>query len=336
MRRAGWALGLAGLVAAIAVIAYFGGPDVLSALALAGWGIAVVAVYHVSVILLDILAWRHLFRPGAAPPFRDLSWIRWVGISVNWLLPVAQLGGEFVRARLLTHRGVGGAAAGASVVVDMTVGVFTQTIFSVLGVAALVLVVEGAASRNLAGNLGLGLGVFSLLLIGFYGAQRYGLFLALARALEKIAGGREFMRLVGGAEALDREIVEIYRRPWPVFWSSLWRLGGWTAGAGEIWIAMQFLGHPIGFVEAFMLESLIMAARGAAFFVPGGLGVQEGGLVVLGALIGVPPDTALALSLIKRVREIVLGLPGLAVWQMAESRRFLRRRTETFERGRRE
>jgi hypothetical protein len=65
-----------------------------------------------------------------------------------------------------------------------------------------------------------------------------------------------------------------------------------------------------------MLEALGNAVRGAAFAVPGAIGVQEGGFILLGSLIGIAPDTALALSLVKRVRELTLGLPGLLTWQI--------------------
>jgi hypothetical protein len=74
------------------------------------------------------------------------------------------------------------------------------------------------------------------------------------------------------------------------------------------------------------IEGLLAAARGIAFVVPSALGVQEGAYVVLGGLFGLPPDTALALSLLKRARGLVLGAPPLLLWQIAESRQLLRRR----------
>ena len=51
---------------------------------------------------------------------------------------------------------------------------------------------------------------------------------------------------------------------------------------------------------------------------PAGLGALEGGLVMFGALLGLPGETALAISLTKRVRELALGLPGLCVWHWIE------------------
>jgi hypothetical protein len=38
----------------------------------------------------------------------------------------------------------------------------------------------------------------------------------------------------------------------------------------------------------------------------------------------VPAETALALSLIKRVADLAIGAPGLLAWQVLEGRRFLR------------
>ena len=87
-------------------------------------------------------------------------------------------------------------------------------------------------------------------------------------------------------------------------------LVGWLVGTGEVWLALQFLGHPVDWVDALLLESVGQAIRGAAFAIPGSLGVQEGGYLLLAPLVGLPPETALALSLAKRAREIALGLAG--------------------------
>jgi hypothetical protein len=86
------------------------------------------------------------------------------------------------------------------------------------------------------------------------------------------------------------------------------------------------MGHGTDPVRAFVIESLAMAARSAGFAVPGALGVQEGGLVLVGALYGIPADAAVALSMVKRAREVAIGVVGLVMWQVAEGRRALRRR----------
>ena len=74
---------------------------------------------------------------------------------------------------------------------------------------------------------------------------------------------------------------------------------------------------------------MVLTIRSAVFPVPGALGVQEGGYVVIGNLLGIPGDAAFALSLIARVRELILGIPGLICWQMIEARRLWRARLAT-------
>src|SRR5205807_8855416 len=99
-----------------------------------------------------------------------------------------------------------------------------------------------------------------------------------------------------------------------------------VGGSGEIWIALHALGLPATLVNALILQSMALTIRSAAFAVPGGLGVQEGGYLVVGNLLGIPGDAAFALSLIARMRELALGIPGLVVWQMIEGRRMWRGR----------
>jgi len=94
----------------------------------------------------------------------------------------------------------------------------------------------------------------------------------------------------------------------------------WMATSLEAWVALHFLGASLPLAAVLALESFTYAARSAAFFVPSGLGVQEGGYVVLGAIFGLGPETALALSLAKRARELTIGVPALLLWQAIEAR----------------
>jgi uncharacterized membrane protein YbhN (UPF0104 family) len=82
-----------------------------------------------------------------------------------------------------------------------------------------------------------------------------------------------------------------------------------------VWLTLHYLGHTVGFAYAVMWQSLAEVVRTAAFFVPGALGVQEASYLVLGRLLGVPPDAALALSLIGRARDLIFGVPGLLAWR---------------------
>ena len=131
--------------------------------------------------------------------------------------------------------------------------------------------------------------------------------------------------MVGGAEALDREIDAIYRRPGPVLECALWRFVGWLAGALEVWAILWFLGIEASLAEALVLESLGQIIRNAGFAIPGQLGVQEGGFTAIALLLGLGPEVGLAVSLVKRARSLVVGVPILLVWQVVEGRGLARR-----------
>ena len=95
-------------------------------------------------------------------------------------------------------------------------------------------------------------------------------------------------------------------------------MASWFVGAIEVWIALCALGIPGGFLQAIVLEGVAQGVRSAMFFVPGALGIQEGGYVVVGRLLGIPAEMGLALALIRRVRELAFGIPGLIAWQIIE------------------
>ncbi len=78
-------------------------------------------------------------------------------------------------------------------------------------------------------------------------------------------------------------------------------------------------------MQALVLESLGQAVRSAAFPVPGALVIQEGGFILLCGMFGIGAETSLALSLVKRVPDLVLGVPGLLGWQLLEGNRLLTR-----------
>lgn len=310
-----------GLVLFTVLIAYQGAREVGGALVAAGPGLLVVALFHVVPMLANALGWRCLLERGRRLSVASMLRARWIGESVNGLLPTLQVGGNVVKAQLIAARGLDVPTAGASVVVDVMLMVSTQVVFTLMGAGLLMALVGG---QQLVVSALVGAGIMTAMIGGFYAAQRRGMFGGLARRLGRMLGSAPGVRLTANAAALDVAIHAVYRRPRAIAAGAGWHLVSWVVGAGEVWLALHFLGHPIGFERALLLESLGQAVRTAAFVVPGALGIQEGGYLVLGTVLGLTPETALALSLAKRVREIVLGVPGLVVWQAETATSLLR------------
>ena len=317
--RIGLALGLAGLALATALIAYQGFAEVFDALAAAGLGVLWASLFHFVPLIVNARAWQFLVARRCRPSLAHFAWATWLRESVNGLLPVARIGGELVAIRYMMRRGLRTAPVVASVVVDMTLCVGSQFVYTMIGLALLVHHTGGFAT---AGAIALGLVVAASLVGIFAFIQRYGLFALLAAIVRRLFGAR-FAWFVGGASALDRSVRVIYRRPRRLLACTLWQLVAWTLAAGEIWLALRFLGHPVSVVDALIVDAVTHAASTAAFVVPAAIGVQEGVFMIIGSLLGLTPELSLALALMRRARDLILFLPGLLVWQMEEGRRLI-------------
>jgi putative membrane protein len=291
-----------------------------------GWWLLPITLFHLVPLFFDAVSWRELFPTSNRPGVLRFVWMRWIRESISTLLPVAGVGGDFVGARLAQQRGVPGAQAAASMVVDITVGAATQVVFVLAGVVLFAAEARAHASAATAWGLLIGVAGFTVAIGVFVLIQHNRMFGLMIAVAHRLAPKSWLSGFASRAEAIDDAIVATYRRRSAMSYSSLVRLVGWATGTGEVWLTMRVLGKPLSVTDSFILESLSAGVRGAAFMVPGALGAQEGGLILFGALLGLPTNLALAVSLTKRVRELALGLPGLAAWQWTEGRHWLSRR----------
>jgi putative membrane protein len=310
-----------------------GAAQIASAIATAGWALLAVIAYHFLVpLFLDSVAWSVLFPAAEHPPLRKLYWMRWIGESVSTLVPSAAVGGDIVRARLATIHGAPVATAAATVIVDLTLGVFTQAVFALVG---LILLVNATGQYGFVRPTIVGIVVGVIAVGGFYFVQRLGMFGFLARIIAKLANSPEWQSLVHGGAAFDEAVRSLYSQRRKVTICCALTIASFVLGSGEVWIAMWALNlHPT-IVNAVILQSMALAIRSAAFAVPSGLGVQEGGYMIVACLLGIGSDPSkcgeigFALSLIARVRELGFGIPGVIVWQLIEAGRLLRPKAET-------
>lgn len=323
MIRATFALGLLGLAAATALVIWYGAADVGRLLAAGGLGIVAASLFHFIPMIVNARAWQVLVPGRHRPGLLTFAWLVWVREAVNGLLPVARIGGEVATVRMMHQRGLSMPVAIASTVVDMTVSIASQFVFTLLGLG---LVLAAVPDAPLVWRLLLGLLLAVPLVVLLFSVQKVGLFQIFQRLFRVISQGK-WVSFLDGAARVDRRIGVMWRRRRGVLACLLWQLAGWALGAGEIWLALWAIGHPVTLAEALMLEALAQAVSSAAFVVPGAIGVQEGGFVLFGALVGLPPDVALALALARRVRDLLVFVPALVLWQIGLGRRLVARAT---------
>lgn len=310
-RAATWLLTL-GVLLFVGVLVSQGLGDVLALLRRAGFGLVLVALFHLLPLAIDALALAVLFRTGLdRASVRAALLSRWVGEAANSLMPAGQLGGPVLMARYLAQRGLPMQESAAVVTVNTTMQTFAQIMFALVGVLLLGAQAGHLSEQAVRTSALVATAFLGAQVAGFYWLQRRGMFAKLTRFLNRFAGKRDWSTVMDQAAAIDQAVQATHNRGGPVIACLALNLVGWFIGTGEVYLICLFLDMPVSLSNALLLESVGSAIRGAGFAIPGALGVQEGGYLLLATLIGLPPHGGLALSLAKRVRELLFGLPGL-------------------------
>ncbi len=303
---------LAGALLGAGFLAYLihrvGVEPLLTQLATLSWRFPLLLAPFGLVAVLDTLGWRYTFG-RRLPAFGTLFPVRMAGEAVNLTTPTASLGGEPVKALLLTRARVSLEEGLASVVIAKTTLVLAQGLFLSLGLAlALGVLPPTSPLLRTMGALfvigGLGVG-------GFVLAQQRGLFGGSGRLLRWLG---VIQSLQGRLDRLDREIAAFYAwRRGRFYLSVLFHLLGWLAGSLEVYLALWLLGVPVSLAMAVAIEAFASAVRAAGFLIPAGLGVQEGGTIAIFLAFGLTAGVGLAFSVVRRFRELAWAAAGLGV-----------------------
>jgi putative membrane protein len=308
-----------GLALGLYFVMYIGLGAVLSAAAAVGWGgFAILCAYALGLFPLLGAAWYTL-SPGSSPrAWGIFVWARMVRDAATEVLPFSQLGGIVLGARAAVLHGIAPPLAFGSMIVDVTAELLAQIAFVALGMVIWCM----HAPRTLAAESLTAVFIGGLLLAAVAG----GLFVVLQRHGHRLTtrlAARLLPAAVATAAAVGAALDHIYRSPGRVAVSAALHLAGWIASAIGVWIAFRLIGVHVGLASVTAMESLICAARSAAAFIPNALGVQEAAYAFVAPLFGVGAEFGLAVSLLRRARDIAVGVPILLVWQTVEGRRAL-------------
>lgn len=305
---------LAGFVAAVWIVWAIGFDAVWGAVSQAGiTGVALLCLYASGMLLVASLAWACILPRSKRPPLHDFYIARLVRDSIGDLSPFSPIGGMVAGARLMIVKGMNGAYASAAVAVDYTTEAMAQVVFLALGLAIAMLAFSGRGDMGpllpvLIGALVLAVPAITAMIL----LQKRG-----AGLFERMTA-RFFPQMKDGV-SFRQAIHELYESPGRLAASAFWHLIGWLAAGGATWLSFHLVGVKVSLLEALAIEALLSTLRSMAVFVPAAIGVQEGGYAALAAMFGLPPESGVAVSLLKRAREIVLGVPALLYWQSIEA-----------------
>ena len=312
---------LSGLAAGTALVGWFGFHRVLAAALSVGWhGFAVLILWQGAVFAPLGLAWWALLP--RREPVLVLVWARMVRDAASNCLPLSAVGGFVFGARAASLGGVPWPMASASTLVDVTSEFLSQLVFAAGGLA---LLIARKQSWLVALPFTIGI-VLGLLACAIFIALQLGS-AGLAKRVSRRLGSAWLAGLAARTALVQRELKQIYGALPRFGVASLLHLLAWIANGVGSWLIMHFTGASVALPAALAIEALLQAALTVAFAVPGFAGVQEFAYVALGGLFGLAPDAAIAVSLVRRARDVVVGVPILLVWQFVEARQLALRRS---------
>lgn len=307
---------LAGLIAAIYLVWSIGFDAVFAAVARAGLsGLALLCLYALLVFGALAFAWYFLLPPAERRPVVEFYIARLVRDSIAEISPFSPVGGMVAAARLMILKGMSGPYAAASVAGDATTEAMAQVVFLAFGLG-----LGFTRFRHLEGSGPVTEGMLAVLLLAVPGIALLIFLQKKGASFAERMAARFFPQAREGV-SFRAAIEDLYDSHARLAASAALHLLGWIGGGVGTFIAFRLVGGHIGLLYAVALEALLSTLRSVAAPVPAAIGVQEWGYALLAPLFGLPAEMGVAVSLLKRAREIVLGVPALLYWQSVEGRR---------------
>ena len=306
---------LSGVVLLGIIIAEIDLAEVGVQVAKVGYGILVLIGIYFIAFAVDSFSWQMTIR---GVPLNGVwacrVWkLRMVGESFNSVIPAGGMGGEPVKAAMLkTHYGINLRDGAASLILAKTINMIALVIFLIGGFA---LMIEGQALPKAYEYVaGAGLLAFTVGVFLFFVIQRLSITSLTGTWISRWRIGRRIESVLHYIHDMDERLVDFYTQTKGRFAGALFlALVNWMLGVVEIYYALVFLGHPVTWAEAWIIEAVAQMVRTGAFFIPAAIGVQEGAfLLVCGAITGSAP-IGVAVSVIRRIREVTWIILGFAV-----------------------
>ena len=314
-----------GLVVSVWLLVHIGAAAVFGAIASVGiGGFALICLTGLVIVLMMASGWFVLLPQLNGRNLLSCVIGRQTRDSAGDILPFSQFGGMVIGARALSLRGIPAPSAYASMAADVTMELMAQIVFILIGIALCISALRGSSTMAPFVN-GLIVGTFLLVpgVVAFVFLQRHGSQLAQRLARRFLPAASEHTAAFGAA------LKAIYASPARLAASSTIHLISWIASAAIVWLSVRLIGGRLSFLSAVAIEALLAGLRSATVFVPSAIGVQEAGYAALMPLFGLGPEIGLAVSLIRRARDVVVGVPVLLAWQAMEGRRALTRPAES-------
>lgn len=306
----------ASLALGLALFAYLlysvGLGQVLRSLQLVGSGFIVLVLVSGARHLLRAAAWQKCFAAGRCPlGLFELFHVRLAGEAIRYLSFTGPLLAEPAKAALIRKR-LPLAHGLSSVIVENLTYTLGAVLITLVGLALLLAHVALNDYLKLAAIL-ISLGAVAAIALMWRCIARRTFVLGRSmRRLERLTGKGWFAAQAAGVERMEENVFNFYHHRERTFLPVLaLELAAQLVNIFEVYLILSFMGVEASFLAAFIIEAVMKLINFAFFFVPGQVGVLEGGNALLFRALGLGATTGIALALVEKIRTLAWTAYGL-------------------------
>ena len=279
-----------------------------------GWRLLAIVALEALIDLTSARAWWHMFprnrRQGCFP---RIWLVQLAGSAINNSTPGAPLGGEPIKAMFMKERFELPVTA-ATLLSAKLAQALGRLLFIMSGVITVAwsLKFERLPATSLAAGFILttaGIATFMLLQLRGVSAPAQKIIHRLRLSQVRLERG------IRALERVDQSLHELYgRRPLDFVAAVVLVLIGLSIGVVQVWLMLGWLGLHRDWLSSLAIESFSVMVSFAFFVVPGSLGVQEGGKLLIFAALGLPLSAGLSLGIAFRLSSLLSMAGGFAAF----------------------
>lgn len=262
------------------------------------------------IILTLVLRWNVvLLSYGYNVSFFNLILYHLAGFATGYLSPVPISGGEPTKAFFLNKEGIDFKHALSSIIIDKSVEMTTTVVFSVMGAVFLILHITLAGYTIFSILIGIVGAVSILVLFYYFIVKDIHVFSIIFKKLKFI--NKDFVkRNLPQVKDTEKRIGRFFKHHTFAFKVTLLlSVISWLFMLIEYKLLMMTIGYNAGLTVLFLVIAVVAIAY--VLPIPAALGVLEGGQASVSKLAKIPVQDSFALSILIRVRELIITFIGL-------------------------
>ncbi len=322
-----WIQGLifvAGLALLFFILYKIGFDEVFKIIRQVGWGFLLILATNFSRHAIRAFC-IYLAIPGEHRnvKYRNVLAARLAGDAMNLITFTGPLLAEATKAAMLKNR-ISFSRSAAAVIVDDIMYYITVALMMLSGVALMVFTVGANGKVMRYALIGVTVGAL-VMLVGMFLVVRFNA-RPLSWFLNKMHERGWLPRFIANKKShvyeIETNVYSVYSERPKLFYSLL-GLGclAHATSVLEVYLGLYLLGSPTTITNAYIIESLTKVINAAFSFVPGTVGVYEGGQGIILKALGFTTATGVALALVRRGAILFWAGVGFAIllWRTVDS-----------------